>query len=80
MKKEQWEIDYEMRVKAIQEALRAGHTFYVNTFLGKLELLTLSGDWAHTKGRSWAICSREVYRWAEEIGVDREYHYPQEAQ
>ena len=79
MKKEQWEINYSERVKAIQGAMREGHKFYCETYLGKIEIMGMDESWAYTgkdfSARSWAICSTEVYRWAKEIGIDREYHF-----
>ena len=79
MKKEQWEIDYSERVKAIQEAIRDGHKFYLTTFIGKLLVNWFDESNAHTgegfSARTWAICNTHVFRWAEEIGIPKGYHF-----
>ncbi|MBW2106446.1 MAG: hypothetical protein JRI26_10610 [Deltaproteobacteria bacterium] len=73
--KKQWEIDYDQRVKAIQNAIREGHEFYCDTYLGKLKVLSIDGSYAHTEGRSWAICNHEIYQWAKEIKISDNHHF-----
>lgn len=79
-KKPQWQINYAERVKAVQKALHSGYEFFLNTYIGKLKVLSLNEDWAHTgegfHSRSWMICSTHIFRWAEEIGISEDYNYP----
>lgn len=64
---------YQEKVEDIIEALRAGQKFYVDTYIGKLQIVSLhpKGDWAYTgqyfRSRSWMICSTEINRWHLEI-------------
>jgi len=82
-KKEQWAIDYEVRVAAIRRAINVdGHKFYLDTYLGRKLVLAIDADgstavsglgtWSQ---HSWAICSTQVYPWAEEIGIPQDKHF-----
>jgi len=79
-KKEQWQIDYEVRVRAISwEIQTGGHEFFLDTFIGRKKVRSLNSDTAISgdgwSQRSWAICSTHVYPWAEEIGIPQDHHF-----
>jgi len=69
---------YKEKTEEIMEAIRDGHKFYVETYIGRLEVKGINpdGDWAYTgKGnstRSWAICSTEINRWSGELNATKE--------
>lgn len=81
-KKEQWQVDYEVRVAAIRRAISAdAHKFYLHTYDGDKLVLGIDrdGSWAYSglgmNQRSWMICSTQVYPWAEEIGIPQDKHF-----
>ena len=67
------EKTYKEKTEDIIEAIRKGKKFYVDTFIGKLEVQGIDpdGSWARTgtgfQTRSWAICSREIDAWHKQI-------------
>ena len=81
-KKEQWQIDYEVRVRAISWEIQTnGHEFFLETFQGRKKVTGIDaiGAWA-TSGeglsrQSWMICSTHIYPWAEEIGIPQDRHF-----
>jgi len=71
-----YQIQYDVRVRAIQRAIANGHEFFLDTFWGRKLVKSMDGDWAITgEGlgqRSFMLCSSHIYPWAEELGIPQE--------